>query len=90
MIPSTHRAYTIPWMLRCLLRCLGSLLLLATLTLSCPAQGQPPPGQPPPKSPATPTGPATEERGPPVFAYFVAILITILILTVVCMPSRKR
>jgi hypothetical protein len=52
-----------------------------------PGQGSP--GQPPP-SPQQPPGQPPTERRPPAPEYALAILATILVLVIVCMPSRKR
>jgi hypothetical protein len=66
----------------------------AVLALGCwlaPAPAQQPPPQPAPGATPSTTAPGTEktERDPPAFQYAVAFLITILVLVVVCKPSRK-
>jgi hypothetical protein len=67
-------------MLRRLLHCFAACLLV--LSLAVPAvRAQPT------------TAPAAEtekgEKSTPVFPYFLLILYSLLILTIVCMPSRK-
>jgi hypothetical protein len=71
-------------MYRRLLRWLAPLFLTACWLSPAPAQQAPvPSGQP--------TVPDAEkaERGPPALQYAFAILCTILVLLIVCMPSRK-
>jgi hypothetical protein len=56
-----------------------------------PAQSQPPPAPPPP-APAPGGGPApaaNQNEGSPALAYGAAMLFTLVILLIVCMPSRK-
>lgn len=81
--------YTIPFMIRWLIRCLGALLLSAALMLPAVAQDA--------KSKSGPTGAKTTQPAStgdghpaPVAQYAVALIIVLVILTVVCMPSRKR
>jgi hypothetical protein len=66
----------------------------AVLALCCwlpPAGAQPQPA-PPAGAPPTTTAPGAEktERDPPALQYAVAFMITILVLVVVCKPSRKN
>ena len=82
-------------MMRSLLLWLCSLLVCLALTDFCPAQpakDQPKdqakqPNQPPPQ----PKKPAfnPDERRPPAPEYALAFLGTILVLLILCMPSRK-
>lgn len=93
-MPNRAEAHTIPIMISCLVRCLISLVVTATLAL--PAFPQTPPlKQPDPPTTQTVAKDAKPSSGGeghpvPVPQYAVAIVITLLILTVVCMPSRKR
>jgi hypothetical protein len=65
--------------MRRLLFCgLASLLLLAALSPSLPAQGG-----------TAPFAPEKEERNPPVFQWVVAGACSAAVLLIVCMPSRK-
>lgn len=66
-------------MFRRLLRCLATCLILLHLLGSPTVQAQ------------TPTPPEAEksEKSTPVFPYFLMIIYSMLILTIVCMPSRK-
>ena len=76
-------------MIRWMLRFLGALLLWTVVSL--PGLAQEKKFQPPILKPDMPPDTkASEERGPAVAEFAVALLITMLILTVVCMPSRKR
>jgi len=76
-------------MIQWVLRFLGALLLWTACCL--PASAQDKMLQPPILKPDMPPDTkASEERGPAVPEFAVALLITMLILTVVCMPSRKR
>jgi len=59
-------------------RWLASLLLLGALALPVSAQ-EGPPGQDKP-----------DDRSPPALAYALLFGGTLLILVIVCMPSRKR
>ncbi|HWG43527.1 MAG TPA: hypothetical protein VN688_12135 [Gemmataceae bacterium] len=63
-------------MLRRLLRLIAPLLLLALCTPVVQAQ-------------ATPAEPEKSERSTSALPYAVAILYTMLVLMIVCMPSRK-
>jgi hypothetical protein len=52
----------------------------------------PKPGQNPtqPSSSQTPSGQSPAERRPPAPEYAIAFIATVLVLVIVCMPSRKR
>ena len=65
-------------MRRRLLRCLAPCLIALSLG-SPPVQAQ------------QPTAPEAEksEKSTPVFPYFLLIIYSMLILSIVCMPSRK-
>ena len=43
----------------------------------------------PAQSPADPTSAEKEERAPPALQYMLAGLFTLLVLVIVCTPSRK-
>lgn len=66
-------------MFRRLFRCLVSCLILLSLLGSPTVQAQTPSLQEAEKS----------EKSTPVFPYFLMIIYSMLILTIVCMPSRK-
>ena len=76
-------------MIRWLLRFVGACLIWAVCCLPALTQEKPPLAKLKPDIPPGGTAPEVEGRGPPVAEFVVAILITALILTVVCMPSRK-
>jgi hypothetical protein len=65
-------------MFRRFLRCLAPCLLVLSLESSS-LHAQPPSAPEAEKS----------EKSTPVFPYFLMILYSLLILTIVCMPSRK-
>ena len=76
-------------------RSLVLALVLMSSLLVAPAPSQPPPGTntppPPPAAPAVTTGipgPDLDRPAMPL-VWGVAILCTLLILSIVCMPSRK-
>lgn len=57
-----------------------------------PTPGQPTPGQPTPGQPKTgqPAQPQpVAERRPPALEYALAMIAALLVLVIVCMPSRK-
>jgi hypothetical protein len=63
---------------RCIRRWLASLLVVGALVLPVSAQEQPP-GQE-----------KSDDRAPPALAYALLFGATLLVLVIVCMPSRKR
>lgn len=70
-------------MKRLFLRCLAAVVLSAAITgLSFGQQRTAPPPTPTPES-------TESSHGQPVFQYFVLVTSTILILFIVCKPSRK-
>ncbi len=76
-------------MIRFLSRCLCSLLLAGLLVVA-PVLGQQPAPAPAPGTSAPPASAPIIERSPPALQYAVAGLSTMLILVIVCMPSRKQ
>jgi hypothetical protein len=66
-------------------RWLGTAAL--ALSLASSAAAQPPQPKTPPEKTTTP---APSDPGPPVGAYAFAVICTMIILFVICMPSRKR
>jgi hypothetical protein len=84
-------------MIRKLLRSLCALVLLAVVAMPGIAQPpqvpnqqpQQPPFQPVP-APGQPQSAVVTDRRPPAAEYAIAIVATLGILVIVCMPSRKR
>jgi hypothetical protein len=70
------------------LRWLASLLLGLTLCLSA-VQAQPPTTTPTTTAGTKPADEAAKERNPPVPAYALSVLATLLILFILCKPSRR-
>lgn len=87
-------------MMRAILSCLAGVLLWAVSAGSAPAQGMKTPDGSMPVQDKKARDDVTVDRASgiastdevhaPVPEFVVAFLITALILTVVCMPSRKR
>jgi hypothetical protein len=71
-------------------RCLAQLLfpLVVTGAFLFPANLHAQPLAPPPPDPAAGPG-QKEERSPPVFAWALALVASLLVLLIVCMPTRK-
>jgi hypothetical protein len=79
---------------RLLLTWLASLLLVLAFCLPA-ARTQAPPAPPPAPSPTLTPAPAPSAEGGggqsgSAFPWLVAVLFTVVILLVVCMPSRKN
>ncbi len=73
--------------MRCLLRCLAAIFVALSLSLPF-AAGQK-------EAPTIERGVRAEDvqgqtsNSAPVFPYFVLVIYTLLVMTIVCMPSRK-
>jgi hypothetical protein len=74
--------------MRCLLRCLAAIVVALSLSLPF-AAGQK-------EAPTIERGVRAEDAqseksgsSAPVFPYFVLVIYTLLVMTIVCMPSRK-
>jgi hypothetical protein len=78
-------------MWRLLVTWLGSLLLVLAFCLPAGrAQAPNPPAPAPGPAPAASPSEQGGAEGPGAFPWLVAVLCTVLILLVVCMPSRKN
>jgi len=68
-------------MCRRVLRWLGSLFVAGALALSAAAQESSPPGQDKPEK---------IEHRPPAFEYALTVVGIMVVLVIICMPTRKR
>jgi len=66
-------------MFRGVLRWLGSLVVAGALAVSAPAQ-----------EPPTQDKPEKVEHRPPAFEYALTFLGILVVLVIICMPTRKR